>query len=210
MTTEVSRLNRCYWCRRGGSGPDGGGCIRNGFMFCWVSTVDESSVCAKILDKMDTMIDNHECPVCLEIKTALELPNCKHKCCLDCYKKIYFGVSEHEKPCIYTEHERPEWTYGQQVDEYGNIEENTEMKMELDEYLLEKMNYDDIDDERSYDELIEARDNLIHERPEWMNNIEVINYENEEFRISSEFKNKDIYRSRLIKSNCESCPLCRK
>ena len=68
---------------------------------------------------------------------------------------------------------------------------------------------DDSDDGRTYSELIELRDNLISERPEWMNKPEIINYENAEFKTISEYRIKERkYLSGLIKGN-GSCPLCR-
>ena len=59
-------------------------------------------------------------------------------------------------------------------------------------------------------QLIELRNNLLHERTEWMNTTEVINYENELFRICSDYRiNQDLYLSGLTIGN-QSCPLCRK
>ena len=33
----------------------------------------------------------HECPICLEIKTCFEQPKCKHTICSSCFRIIYFG-----------------------------------------------------------------------------------------------------------------------
>lgn len=209
MTTDVSNELRCFWCNAPGAGETGyGGCIKNEIVFCWQSGVDPFNVCGEILKKMDTMVDDYECPICLEPKKSLEMPRCSHKLCLDCYKTIYFGVSELEKPCMYRDLNLPQWTYEQKFDEYGDVMEN-EKENEHYDFLSEKMNYEGEDDERTYNELIELRDNLIGERPEWMNNSEVISYENNRFKLLSEWKIKnDTYLSSLIIGN-QSCPLCR-
>ena len=49
----------------------------------------------------------------------------------------------------------------------------------------------------------------MYNRPEWMNIQEIINYENELFRICSEYKIKeDNYLASRTIGN-QSCPLCR-
>jgi hypothetical protein len=71
------------------------------------------------------------------------------------------------------------------------------------------MNYEYEEDKRTYDELIEIRNNVIIERPEWMNISEIINYENERFRLYSEWRIKeDNYLASRTIGN-QSCPLCR-
>lgn len=211
MTTEVSNELRCFWCNSPGAGVEkSGGCVKNGITFCWQSGIVPFEVCGEILKKMDTMVDDYECPVCMENKKALEMPSCNHKVCIECYKTIYFGVSEFEKPCMDRDllDKMPEWIYEEQFDEVGNWIE-TEKEYEHKNFLNEKMNYENEEDERTYDKLIEIMNNLMGERPEWMNNSEVINYENDIFRICSEWRIKeDIYLSSL-KIGKQNCPLCR-
>ena len=44
----------------------------------------------------------NECIVCLESKmSSINLPNCKHKLCLDCCKNVYLGYNSQEKPIDY-------------------------------------------------------------------------------------------------------------
>lgn len=211
MTTEVSNYLRCFWCNSPRAGDEKwGGCVKNGIAFCWQSNLCPFEICGEILKKMDTMVDDYECPICMEAKKALEMPRCSHKVCLDCYKTIYFGVSELEKPCMYRDllDKLPEWTYERRLDEDGDVMEN-EKENEHDTFLLEKMNYQYEDDERPYEELIVLRDGLMCDRPEWMNIQEIINYENERFRVYSEWKIKEsnYLASRTIGN--QSCPLCR-
>lgn len=203
--TEFANELRCFWCNKSGEG----GCVKNGITFCWQSVVVPFDVCGEILEKMDTMVDDYECPVCMETKKALEMPRCSHKVCLYCYKTIYFGVSELEEPCMYRDLNFPTWTYEQQFYEDGDIMENNEKQNEHDRFLSKKMNYEYEDDERPYEELIVLRDSLMCDRPEWMNNQEIINYENELFKITSEYRIKEdkFLASRTIGN--QSCPLCR-
>lgn len=144
----------------------------------------------------------------METKKALEIPRCSHKTCLDCYKTIYFGVSKLEKPCMYKDLNFPHWSYEIQVDEDGDVMEN-EKENEHDTFLRERMNYEYEDDNRPYEELIVLRDDLMCDRPDWMNIQEIINYENEVFKITSAYRIKEdnYFASRLIGN--QSCPLCR-
>ena len=202
--TEVANEMRCFWCNE----PGEGGCVKNGITFCWQSTVIPFEVCGEILEKMDTMVDDYECPICMETKKALEMPSCSHKACLDCYKTIYFGVSELEKPCMYRDLNLPHWTYELQLDEDGVVMEN-EKENEHNIFLSKKMNYEYEDDERLYEELITLRDSLMCDRSEWMNIQEIINYENELFRATTEYRIKeDNYLASRTIGN-QSCPLCR-
>ena len=142
MTTEISNELRCFWCNRPGAGQENfGGCIKNEIVFCWQSTSCPFEVCGEILEKMDTIIDDYECPVCMETKKALEMPMCSHKVCLDCYKTIFFGVSELEKPCMHIDLNLPDWTYEKQFDEDGDLIEN-EKENEHYDFLSKKMNYE--------------------------------------------------------------------
>lgn len=214
MNTEVSNDITCFWCEHTSTSGFGAN-ITNGIPFCWMSILCPFELCGEIRKKIDTVEDNYECPVCLETKKSMEMPACSHKVCLDCYKTIYFGVSTEKKPHDY-ERNIPEWPY-YQYDEEGNIVEkynekgiiNCEKQEEYDEYMSEKLNFAYEDDERSYDELIETRNGLMEERPEWMNAEEIINYENELFRVYAEFNNRQIeYMNNLTIGN-KSCPLCR-
>lgn len=209
MTTEISNKLRCFWCNSPGAGDENsGGCIKNGITFCWQSNLCPFQVCGEILEKMDTMVYDYECPICMETKKVLEMPRCSHKVCLDCYKTIYFGVSELEKPCIYEDLNCPDWPYELQLDEDGDIMEN-EKDNEQRTFLSEKMNYEYEDDKRPYEELIVLRDSLMCDRPDWMNNQEIIDYENESFSVYSEYRIKeDNYLASRTIGN-QSCPLCR-
>lgn len=216
MNTEISNDITCFWCER--TAPLGwGDSIINGIPFCWQSYLVPFELCGEILKKADTVEDNYDCPVCLETKKAMELPSCRHKVCLDCYKTIYFGVSTSKKPHIY-ELNLPKWPY-YEYDEEGDIiakydearggDIYCEREEEYNDYMNEKLNFAYEDDERSYDDLIETRNILIEERPEWMNAEEIINYENELFRVCTEFNNRQaMYINNLLIGN-QSCPLCR-
>jgi hypothetical protein len=206
MNTEVSNEITCFWCEHT-STPDFAANITNGIPFCWMSILCPFELCGEIRKKVDTVEDNYECPVCYETKKCMEMPACSHKVCLDCYKTIYFGVSTAKKPQIY-ELNLPKWPYNI-YDEEGYCIEEDQKEAEHDEYMREKLNFAYEDDERSYDELVETRNRLMEERPEWMNVEEIINYENELFRVCTEFNNRQTeYMNNLTKGN-QSCPLCR-
>ena len=201
MTTEVSNNLRCFWCNHPMDNCPGH--VKNGIQFCWVSGCGiPGNICEHIRRKMDTMVDNYECPVCMETKKALEMPRCSHKVCLDCYKTIYFGVSEFEKPCEYRD-------LISKINYPIPDQEEDEIQSKHHTFFVEKMNYEYEDDVRPYDELITLRDSLMCDRPEWMNIQEIINYENELFKITSDYRIKeDNYLASRTIGN-QSCPICR-
>ena len=36
------------------------------------------------------IINNLECPICLEIKKCISQPRCEHSLCIDCFKRCYY------------------------------------------------------------------------------------------------------------------------
>ncbi len=206
MNTEVSNDITCFWCEHTSTSGFGAN-ITNGIPFCWMSIMCPFELCGEIRKKVDTVEDNYECPVCLETKKSMEMPACSHKVCLDCYKTIYFGISTAKKPQHY-EINLPKWPYHIR-DEEGYVIEEDEKDGEHCEYISEKLNFAYEDNEISFDELIETRNRLMEERPEWMNVEEIVNYENELFRTYTEFNNRQTeYMNNLTIGN-HSCPLCR-
>lgn len=202
MNSEVSNDITCFWCEQTGYGDS----IINDIPFCWQSNIVPFNLCGKILKKINTIEENYECPICFENKKSMELPSCNHKLCLDCYKIIYCGVS-HLKKVTINDLSLPKWPY-LEYDEDGDIIED-EKEGEHYDYIQEKLNFQYEDEERSYDVLIEIRNSLIETRPEWMNVEEIINYENELFRVCIEHNLKvNEYAEKLTIGN-QTCPLCR-
>lgn len=60
-----------------------------------------------------TFIDNIECPICLETKRCVSQPRCDHYCCIECFKRCYYG------------REMPEFPYPEMENEYYEDMENT-------------------------------------------------------------------------------------
>lgn len=135
--------------------------------------------------------ENGECCICCKEKSIFKLPFCNHKVCLECCKNIYSYPRE-------INYQYPEWPY-----------KTTDNKQELFYHYEDTyFNYE----ENTYDELIEIRNNLIPERPQWMNTEEFINYENELFKITMNFielENKwgGITKHKIRTKNF--CPLCK-
>lgn len=62
------------------------------------------------------VIDDHECPVCLETKTCVSHPKCNHNICIDCFKKCYFPWETYE-----LENKQPQFPYPDDIlEEYDN------------------------------------------------------------------------------------------
>ena len=170
---------------------------------CFISSHNGMWICesCEMVIQINNNEQNEECCVCLEYKTLIKLPTCSHKVCFSCCKTIYFGSTKNERPIHWREMtiESPDWPYEL------NDDKNTP------EYIKFEDKYFDTET-KSYDELIMIRNNLMSERPEWMNDEKIINYEDKKFRYHTEFtkieKEFDEYNNKKTKGN-ESCPLCR-
>jgi hypothetical protein len=140
-------------------------------------------------DEQDTAI----CGVCFEEKTLLTLP-CYHKLCLHCCKTIYFGIATTSKPMHWREVEEPNWTLSDEKYE------------EYEAFHTQWFNLDN-----SYEKLIQIRNNLLSIRPDWMNTISFIEYENEKLYYHCECvkaeKAWDDYTEHKFKGN-GMCPFC--
>ena len=191
----TENIKRCYFCE-----------VPYEYPSFFIEYVNEIYVCCEtplscefMIDKLNTIQDNIECPVCYKIKKTIELPTCNHRICLECCKTIYFGTSKNHRPKSSNEvaHDLlPNWIYDdEKFDEYDIFEDR--------HFNIE---------EKTYDELITIRNNLISERPEWMNAEEFINYENALFRYYKECQKADEeweqYNQTKTKGNSK-CPLCR-
>lgn len=47
------------------------------------------------------IIDNKECPICLNITRSISQPNCEHTLCLKCFKRCYYGDEDLENEPIF-------------------------------------------------------------------------------------------------------------
>jgi len=150
--------------------------------------------------------ENGECCVCYQEKPLYKLPTCNHKLCLECCKTIYFGSTTNERPIHWNEmtEEYPRWPY-------ENVDEHEDDKKQEEYYYFEDTHFNY--EENTYDELIEIRNSLFSDRPDWMNAEEFINYENENFKYQIKLikveHDFDEYNENKTRGN-RTCPLCRK
>ena len=147
----------------------------------------------------DVIIKNNvDCPICLDIKKGIKLPNCNHFCCISCFKKIYFGYTDIPKPI------EPE-----------NYHDDPYLKMfptfgeEYHYYISWMELYDDCDNEYA-----DYKDSVLNLRLPWMNTPEFFAWEKEKDDWELEELNHDTlideyYDSKYSKRN-PYCPLCRK
>ena len=147
----------------------------------------------------------NECPVCYEETLLFNWNKCTHSICLKCCKTIYFGTSTIQRP-----KSSNEVAHELLLDFPYKNDENDENE-KWDEYCDFEIIHFNIE-EKTYDELIIIRNNLISERPEWMNTEEFINYENGMFRYHTECQKAEEdwkqYHDTKTKGNSK-CPLCR-
>lgn len=189
----------CYFCDEIYPHPSVFICNNNGIWIC--------NDCDNLIVSIDIQ-ENEECCVCLENKNVIKLPTCVHKLCLECCKTIYFGTTLVERPLHWREmtFEPSNWPY--EINEYDNTDIEYIKQQEYDKFETKHFDIET----KSYDELIEIRNSLISERPEWMNTEDFINYENDMFRYHTEFvkleKDWDGYNTNKTKGNA-CCPLCR-
>ena len=177
---------------------------------CFIAKYNDIWVCegCEMIIPINNIEQNDECCVCLENKILIKLPTCIHKICVDCCKTIYFGSTTVDPPLHWREMtiESPDWPYDFNDDDDNDIEH-----IKYEQYHDFEIKHFDIE-QKSYVELIEIRNNLIPERPEWMKTSEFINYENNMFNYHTEFmkleKEWDNFNENKTKGN-KTCPLCR-
>lgn len=195
----ISENRLCYFCDKMFPHPS-----------CFISNYHELWICYRCEDftlPMPMHInygnrENDECCVCFE-KTYLIQLNCNHKVCSKCCKTIYFGSATKKRPVHWTEmsEERPVWPY-------KDNETDDNLKRDEHEYFEDTyFNYE----ENTCDQIIEIRNNLIPERPEWMNTEEFIHYENVCFRYHIKMTNAEKEWEEYNESKTKGdgiCPLC--
>ena len=151
--------------------------------------------------------ENDVCCVCFEESTLYKLPSCNHKLCVKCCKTIFFGSTTNERPIHWREMTIESSDYPYQINDDDDSDPETIRYNEYCEYEDKHFNY-----EKTYNELIEIRNSLIIERPDWMNTEAFINYENEQFMYHTEFNKLDkeweMYEKSKLRGN-KNCPLCR-
>jgi hypothetical protein len=99
------------------------------------------------------ILESVECSICLEVKRSVELPNCDHSLCIDCFKRCCYG--EPSDP-------EPQFPYSEEVEERYR-EERTEAgptaEDEWDdyanyplvlEYRKKEIIWERLEDEREY------------------------------------------------------------
>ena len=198
--SDIIENRMCYFCDESYPYPSCFITNYNGILIC--------EGCEIFLPINYNNQENDECCVCFETKPLIKLPSCIHKLCFSCCKTIYFGSTTNEKPIHWSEMSigSPDWPY-----EFNDDDDNDPERIKYDEYCEFEENYFDVEI-YSYDELIEIRNSLIPQRPEWMNSEIFINYENENFKYHTEYVKLDRewnnYHDNKTIGN-SSCPLCR-
>ena len=166
--------------------------------------------CYKFREPCNNLIKNKECQVCLTNKDLIKLPTCSHEICLDCCKTIYFGSSNLQRPKSWEEIQDETSDFhditAEQYDEYMRYEwhENAE---ELENSVKNAI------ENKSLEDLLNIRDNLMSERPEWMNTSYFIEFENKVIKYfhetaiaEKEFEN---YKKTMTTVENKCCPFCR-
>lgn len=210
MNKEDSRLERCYFCEIPHVYPSFFMHFESELFICCESPLS----CEFMIEKLNTIIENEECPICLETKRTIELPICNHRVCLECCKTIYFGKSDTN---IIPTHPAeinfnitiPQFPY-QILDEEGKENDDEEKLTKYYEFKNKYFNFDF--DNKKIETLLKVRDNSILEREEWMNTEIFINYENKLFEsdIESEKAEKEWEKYNENKIRCNGiCPFCR-
>jgi len=210
MNKEDSRLERCYFCEVPNIYPSLFMHFENELFIC----CETPSSCEFMIDKLNTIIENEECPICLETKRTIELPTCCHRVCLECCKTIYFGKSDTNIIPVHPVEINfnitlPHFPY-QILDEEGEENDDEEKLTKYYEFQNKYFDFDFYN--KKIEELLKIRDNSMLEREEWMNTEIFINYENKhfEYNIESEKSGEEWKNYNENKIRCNGiCPFCR-
>jgi hypothetical protein len=68
------------------------------------------------------IVDNFECPICLETTKGISQPRCDHSVCIRCFKRCYFG----DETCA----GEPEFPYPEMEDDYYDDPKNPKWKID--------------------------------------------------------------------------------
>jgi hypothetical protein len=94
------------------------------------------------------VVDNAECPICLEVKRSITQPNCEHTLCIECFKRCHYGApgpifpySEEIEDEYYRDRENEKWKdYHLLIDKWEidceKWEENRIEREESEEHLI--------------------------------------------------------------------------
>lgn len=63
-----------------------------------------------------SVINNVECPICLEVKESICLPRCKHSLCISCFKRCHYGDEMLEKFPIFPYPDEVKYEYFEDPD----------------------------------------------------------------------------------------------
>jgi len=54
--------------------------------------------CDSTFGKKLDIVENADCPVCLETKQSVVMPNCTHSMCIGCFKRCMYGEPDEPEP----------------------------------------------------------------------------------------------------------------
>jgi hypothetical protein len=94
------------------------------------------------------LVNNVECPICLNVKKSIEQPNCTHTLCIDCLKRCYYVDFTGA----------PEFSYSKEVEDfyYMDHENYNSHKLKKDFPMIENWG---LDFDKWYDHCIEKYNN---------------------------------------------------
>jgi hypothetical protein len=68
--------------------------------------------CDSTFGKKLDIVENADCPVCLETKIGVTMPNCPHTVCVDCFKRCQYGEDVPQPSFPYPDEIEIEWEDG--------------------------------------------------------------------------------------------------
>ena len=84
--------------------------------------------------------NNLECPICMENKRSIKLPNCEHTLCIECFKRCKYGDDDIEN--------EPKFPYPDIEDEYYEHSENPKWDTEYPLIKIYNEEWNKWDDKR--------------------------------------------------------------
>lgn len=85
--------------------------------------------------------DDLQCPICLEIKRSVSLPNCEHTLCIKCFKRCYYGDDNRE--------DEPKFPYPDVENEYDNDPNNPKWNIDYPLIQIYNEEWNEWDDKRA-------------------------------------------------------------
>jgi hypothetical protein len=179
---------------------------KEGLNICSSCATHRSDLTSDIFPHIDNIVikNDLECPICLDTARCIQLPKCSHFCCIDCFKKLYYGYTELKKPQnVYPSIQDP---YIVMFPDASDNQLDYEIQYKYEQYIDWSYHF-------TFANTKEDEEYMKEVRSPWMNTEEFLEWEEKKNKWEDNElkldKERDKYQEDKNKKRNPYCPLCR-